>query len=253
MKNKLTIAIPIRRRTDTLAMCMLVLARNSRYEHDIVLSMDRPWQKVRKWVERNKKWLAEHNVKVTYCKNSEVINHHATHDQEGTATASNWVWQQAETEWLMCMDDDMLISPNWDYNILRKINDKMKVYVPTNVVPERQVNRTADWGEWYHLTYPGPFYPIRRGKRERVYIKESEFVDWYNKMKRDDVYIEPCGHRILAHWMPIVIHKTLFELSGGYDPGVGRDINFDSKLGQMGIRTSIVSTSKIPDKIHFRF
>lgn len=244
MIDRLTIAMPIRRRTETLNNCLRMLFAHSCFQHDIKLVFDRAKNEVVDWVNQNMEWLNKHNVEVLTSPYTEFPER-GNHDQYGTANASNWAWKHAETEWLMCMDDDMYCSKNWDYNILRRIRDVNMVYVPINVRPEISVQRTAGWGEWYHLTYPKQLTREKAvsSTEKTYYALESEWLQWCDQMKVNDVYGEPCSERRVGHWMPLIIHKNVFLKSGGFEPGVGRDINFDSKLGRMGYMKTVVRDS----------
>lgn len=236
MIDGFSIAIPIRRRTICTTACLRMMLAHGRLDNEILLCLDRPDPFVREWTVKHKKWLKVHGIKVLESpfKNVDVK------DQYGTANASNWAWKHASKPWLMCMDDDMFYAKDWDYNLARRIRDMNAVYVPINVVPEIAVERTADWGEWYHLTYPRQY---TYGDKYKFSVLESEWLRWAETVKRNGVYREKCGERILGHWMPLVIHKNTFVKTGGFDPGVGRDINFDTKLGRFGYEKVAVRDS----------
>jgi len=207
-----------------------------RLDNEILLCLDRPDPFVKEWTQKHNKWLNNHNIKVL----ESPFKDTSLKDQFGTANASNFAWRHASKEWLMCMDDDMYVAEDFDYNLARRIRDKSMVYVPVNVVPEIAVERTADWGEWYHLTYPRN---LTYGNKYKFTVRESEWISWAREKAVSGVYRERCGERVLGHWMPLVIHQSVFLESGGFDPGVGRDINFDTKLGEMGFEKTVVRDS----------
>lgn len=236
MIDGFSIAIPIRRRTICTTACLKLLLAYAKLDNEILLCLDRSDPTVKEWTVKHEQWFSEHNIKVL----ESPFENTSVEDQFGTANASNYAWKHASKEWLMCTDDDIYASRDWDYNLARRIRDFNRVYVPINVVPEIAVDRTADWGEWYHLTYPKELTP---GTKYKFQVKESEWIRWAEDKKVNDVYMEKCSERILGHWMPLVIHRSVFEASGGFDPGVGRDINFDTKLGEMGYEKTVVRDS----------
>lgn len=236
MIDGFSIAIPIRRRTICTTACLKMMLAHGRLDNEILLVLDRPDPFVKEWAVKHKKWLEAHNIKVL----ESPFKDKTLKDQFGTAHASNFAWTWAEKEWLMCMDDDMYVAKDWDYNLARRIRNLEMVYVPINVVPEIAVDRTADWGEWYHLTYPKRFTP---GNKYEFTVKENEWLKWAEEKKVNGVYQERCGERILGHWMPLVIHQSLFLISGGFEPSVGRDIRFDTKLGGLMYEKTIVRDS----------
>lgn len=213
-----------------------MLLAHQRLNNEIILCLDRPQVNVQQWTKRHSEWFSAHGVRVLMSPFTDT----SLKDQYGTAHATNHAWKDASHDWLMCMDDDMLCAKDWDFNLARRIRDMNRVYVPVNVVPQIAVERTADWGEWYHLTYPQCYTP---GNKYRFTVRESEWTKWAEDMKVNGVYEERCSERILGHWMPIVVHRSVFERSGGYEPGVGRDINFDTKLGELGYMKTVVRDS----------
>jgi glycosyltransferase involved in cell wall biosynthesis len=230
------VAIPIRRRTICTTACLKMLLAYGKLDNEILLCLDRPDPFVKKWTQKHNKWLSEHGIKVL----ESPFKDKTLKDQFGTAHASNFAWKNASKEWLICMDDDMYCAKDWDYNLARRIRDIDVVYVPVNVVPEIAVDRTADWGEWYHLTYPKE---LTYGNKYKFTVKEKEWISWAEGKKESRVYREDCGERVLGHWMPLVIHRNVFSKSGGFKPGVGRDINFDTKLGSLGYEKTVVRDS----------
>lgn len=238
MINGFSVCIPIRRRTIFPTACLRMLVAHSRLRNEVLLCLDRALPNVVEWTKKHEGWFNEHGIRVLESPFTDT----SLKDQFGTANATNHAWRNASHDWLMCMDDDMYVAKDWDLNLARRIRDTSRVYVPVNVVPEIAVERTADWGEWYHLTYPKE-YTV--GNKYRFTVKESEWLAWSNKTKVNGVYEERCSERILGHWMPIVIHRSVFQRSGGYEAGVGRDINFDTKLGEMSIMKTVVRDSMV--------
>jgi hypothetical protein len=266
---KMTYAIPLRRRLTFTLNALPTVILNASREHEIILMLDkcplehefrrRPDQhtgdttasiaadlsdrnRVYRWIDSHQKLLDEHHVKVMEFHGDE---RHWTGGLRSGA-AMNMAVRASALDWILCFgDEDCIFLPNWDVALWSAICDRdplKHVALPVMVMPG-----LADpypdplTSEWIHaqrercchtLTYP-----IRREYAHDAAIGRIDikaFERFAELAKQPGVHEEECGERRICHWVPLLMHRQLFENVGGYPvsdhSAKSYDIHFDDAL-----------------------
>lgn len=273
---KTTILIPEYGHPNFLEVCIEALIRNSRYKHDILVvggdieaaAADFQYKKsgeryqkyncIKDFLTQRRKWLEDNNVtfidtterrkefKAQYERNVGLY-------QGGVDTAfnDNIGAELVKTKWFFWnWDDDFIAAPDWDVNLLRYMDGSRhdKVYLPTHVQPAvgnskeiMCIDQDDVWTTGRHISIHRLPLPIT--SRTAAYLLESELNAFVRTNSRDGTWEELCGVRYKIHWVPMLIEKSFYLSIGGCNyQGPGYDIEFDDRLGKLGI-SKIMSRS----------
>ena len=178
--------------------------KNSRYKHQIIVHIN-------EGKDNTEDWLSKH-ADISYTKSSQ---------NSGVCFAINTASHLAISEYLVLMDDDLYMCPDWDYYLLEEIKtrpDEKWCLSGTMIYRFEEKNSCSIHGKNYGST-PHEF-------EEERFLKEYnsfEIKDWNG-----------------SQWYPMVLPTSVFRAVGGlsveFTPGMGSDPDFMAKLWLYGIR-----------------
>jgi glycosyltransferase involved in cell wall biosynthesis len=202
-QNLFSILIPTWNNLAFLKLCVASINKNSTYHHEILIHINDGSDGTLEWVQEN-------GYKYTH--SSENI---------GVCYALNGLRPLVTTDYVLFMNDDMYVCPEWDkalWNEIQTIGHKMFFLSSTLIQPRKffckSVIAPANFGE-----------NIDTFDEERL-LKE------YKSLKHGDWQ----G----ATWPPNIVHRDIWDLVGGYSieysPGMYSDPDFSAKLYHAGVR-----------------
>ncbi len=197
-----SIMIPSWNNLTYLQLCINSIRKNSYYPHQLIVHINEGSDGTLEWIQ------SQPDISYSYS----AVN-------VGVCYALNSCRTLAVTEYLLYINDDMYVCPNWDKPLLdeiKKIGHKYFFLSATAIEIKAQscCSIQKNFG-----TSIDQF-------NEESLIKEFAtipFHDWQG-----------------ATWPPNVVHKDIWDLVGGYSiefsPGMYSDPDFSMKLWQAGIR-----------------
>ena len=198
-----SILIPTWNNLAYLKLCLKSIEKNSTYRHQILIY-------VNEGSDGTTDWLETQNYE--YIHNKENV---------GVCWALNSLRTKVKTDYILYMNDDMYVCPEWDKFLWEEIQQ-----LPDNIF---FLSAT--------LIQPRPFFcksviaPANFGENVETF-KEQELLDKYQLLPHSDWF----G----STWPPNVVHKDIWDLVGGYSiefsPGMYSDPDFSAKLWMAGIR-----------------
>lgn len=202
--ERFSILIPTWNNLDYLKLCVDSIRRNSNADHEILVHIN-------EGTDGTLEWVKQQAIKYTF--SSENI---------GICFALNGLRPLVSTDYIVYMNDDMYVCPNWDtalYSHIQKIGTKLFFLSSTCIQPAASSNRKNCSPEGHYGTTVGDF-------QEQQLLKEYtqyETTDWM-------------GSTI----PPNIVHRDTWDLVGGYSiefsPGMGSDPDFSAKLWLAGVR-----------------
>ena len=200
---RFSIIIPTWNNLEMLKLCVNSILKNSRFSHQLILHINEGADGSREWAEENK------------------INHTYSPVNVGVCLAVNHAASLACTDYIVYINDDMYVCPDWDYHLWKVIEQQPdnKFFLSATAIEPRDVNKKVAIAPYGFGTSPANF-------------KEAELLEQYATFPMEDW----CG----ASWPPNVVHRSLWEEVGGYSleffPGFYSDPDFSMKLWKAGVR-----------------
>ena len=199
----ISIVIPSWNNFAHLRLCVESLRRHSALEHQLIVHAN-PGD------DGSRDWLA-----------AEHIEHTASDVNIGICHALNIAASRARCEYLVYMNDDMVVGPGWDSALMRAIDRVARhgafMLSSTMIEPMATGNPcvvVADFG------------------RDPAHFEFSRFAAEAPHLGRNDW--------LGATWSPALVPLALWHRVGGYSiefsPGMGSDNDFSMKLWQSGCR-----------------
>ncbi|MEN8192978.1 MAG: glycosyltransferase [Bacteroidota bacterium] len=199
---KYSIIIPSWNNVEYLKLCINSIRKNSRFKHQIIVH-------VNEGNDGTVEWLDE-QADVDYTHSKENI---------GICYALNFASSIVKTNYIVYMNDDMYVCPDWDKYLddeIKSIGHNMFFLSSTMIEPETN-NSSAiecDCGSDIDV------------------FDEEKLLEEYSRINKEDW----SG----ATWPPNIVHKDIWNLVGGYSieftPGMYSDPDFSMKLWRMGVR-----------------
>jgi glycosyltransferase involved in cell wall biosynthesis len=198
-----SILIPTWNNLAYLKLCLKSIEKNSTYRHQILIYANEGSDGTTDWLETQ--------------------NYEYIHNKEnvGVCWALNSLRAKVKTDYILYMNDDMYVCPDWDKFLWKEIQQ----------LPDNKFFLSAT------LIQPRPFFcksviaPANFGENIETF-KEQELLDKYQLLPHSDWF----G----STWPPNVVHKDIWDLVGGYSiefsPGMYSDPDFSAKLWMAGIR-----------------
>ena len=200
---RFSIVIPTWNNLPYVRLCVDSIRKNSRYPHQIILHVNEGSDGTREWVEREK------------------LDYTHTKDNAGICYAMNAAVSLARTDYIVYINDDMYVAPDWDLHLWEEVKrlDHMYFLLGSAIIEpggedNPDVITCKDFGDT-----PENF-------QEEVFLQkfmEEPFPDWNG-----------------AGGSAILVHKKMWDLVGGYSvefsPGFYSDSDFSMKLWQAGVR-----------------
>lgn len=198
-----SILIPTWNNLAYLRLCVDSIRKNSRFKHQIVLHINDGSDGSREWAR------------------SQQIDHSQSDENRGVCYALNAAYSLSQADYIVYMNDDMYVCPDWDYHLwqeIRQAADENFFFSATAIEPLDVGKRCALAPHAFGRT-PDDF-------------DEQRLLDTYAALE----YHDWNG----ASWPPSVVHRKLWDLIGGYSteffPGFYSDPDFAMKLWQAGVR-----------------
>jgi glycosyltransferase involved in cell wall biosynthesis len=198
-----SILIPTWNNLPFLQLCIKSIRNNSSFNHQIIIHINEGNDGTFEWVRENK-------FSYTYSKGN-----------IGICWAMNAMRSLVETDYIVFMNDDMYVCPQWDLELLREIESlpDNRFFLSATLIQPRKfwcnsVISPANFGE-----------NIENFDEERLlaHYKDFQHGDWSG-----------------ATWPPNIVHRDIWDLAGGYSvefsPGLYSDPDFAAKLYLSGVR-----------------
>ena len=202
-KPLFSILIPTWNNLAFLKICVDSIRKNSTYPHEILIHVNDGSDGTLEWVK------------------AEGLKYTHSPENIGVCFALNGLRPLATTDYILFMNDDMYVLPEWDkilYEEIERIGHKMFFLSSTLIQPRpffcKSVIAPADFGQTVET------FDEQRLLKE---YKNLSHYDWKG-----------------ATWPPNVVHKDIWDLVGGYSieysPGMYSDPDFSAKLWKAGVR-----------------
>jgi glycosyltransferase involved in cell wall biosynthesis len=201
--SRFSIIIPTWNNLTFLKICINSIEKNSTFSHQIIVHVNEGTDGTLEWIQ-----------------NSGFDYTHSS-DNMGVCWAMNACRTLIRTEYIVFLNDDMYMLPEWDlelWNEIKRLNHKYFFLSSTTIEP-----RTSP--------HPGILAPFDYGSTPETF-REEELLKDYKSIKGKDW----SG----STWPPNIVHKNLWDLIGGYSieyfPGLYSDPDFSMKLYEAGVR-----------------
>jgi len=202
-ENRFSILIPTWNNLPHLKLCLSSIWRHSRYKHQIIIHVNEGTDGTLDWVKDNK-------LDFSYSENN-----------SGVCFAFNAAASLAKSNYLLLVDDDNYLLPDWDHWLIEEIH---KLDHPYFAISATKIERIKTFN-------PCVISPHHFGTNVDDF-EEEKLLESYLDFKMNDWK----G----SSWYPMVIHKSVWDLVGGmsieYTPGMYSDPDFMMKLWKAGVR-----------------
>lgn len=200
---KFSVLIPSWNNLPYLKLCIESILKNSRFNHEIIIHLNDGSDGSKEWVRK------------------QGFSYSHSSGNVGVCYAFNAAASLAHSDFLLLIDDDNYVLPDWDYHLYReieKIGHRYFAVSGTKIEPRKTFNPCViapqDFGS-------GPDN-FREEKLLGKY-KTFEFADWNG-----------------SSWYPLLVHQKMWALVGGlsteFTPGMYSDPDFMMKFWQAGVR-----------------
>lgn len=201
--QKFSVVIPSWNNIEMLKICVESIRKNSAFEHQIIIH-------VNEGVDGTLEWVKNQRFDYTHSK-----------DNVGVCWAMNACRALVRTQYLLFLNDDMYVLPNWDLELWKEIEQlgtKFFFLSSTAIEPLKS-------------PHPGVLAPYNFGYSPETF-KENDLLKSYENITGEDW----SG----STWPPNVVHIDVWDLVGGYSieyyPGLYSDPDFSMKLYEAGVR-----------------
>lgn len=186
-----------------LKLCIGSIISNSSFKHQIIIHINEGIDGTKAWVEEQKfdYTFSESNIGVCYALNA----------------AAGLV----KTDYILYLNDDMYVCPDWDKFLWEEIQlmpDKF-FYLSATAIEPFDAGKKCAITPYSFGTTPADF-------------REKELLATYQSLPMQDWN----G----ASWPPSIVHRDIWNTVGGYSveffPGFYSDPDFSLKLWQIGVR-----------------
>ncbi len=202
-KERFSILIPSWNNLAMLQLCLRSIQQNSRFSHQVIVHIN-------EGTDGTLEWVKSQNLDYTY-----------SAQNAGICYAVNAMATLAQTEYIVFLNDDMYVCPDWDLHLMNEVTtmtSPLWYFSGTMIEPNPSSNKCNlapfDFGT-----------EVDNFKEEELlaFCKTTHRKDWYG-----------------ASWPPSLVSKELFLKVGGYSeefsPGMYSDPDFSMKLWKAGVR-----------------
>lgn len=197
-----SIMIPSWNNLPYLQLCINSIRRHSAFQHEIIVHINEGKDGSLEWV-----------------KSQPDLSYSYSTENMGVCYALNSCRTLAQTNYLLYMNDDMYVCPDWDTPLLNEIKQIGHSYFfLSSTAIEIKAQSSCSIEKSFGSS-------IAEFEEEKLLNEFSviPFQDWQG-----------------ATWPPNVVHKDIWDLAGGYSiefsPGMYSDPDFSMKLWQLGVR-----------------
>lgn len=198
----LSIIIPTWNNLPFAKLCVESIRKNSAYPHQVVLHINDGSDGTLEWAKK------------------EGIDFTHTPDNAGICVAVNMAASIATQDYIVYMNDDMYVCPQWDVALAEEI----KAAGTDNFMFSSTMIEPTD--------HNNPCVIVKDYGSTIETFKEKALVDECNTFPMHDWY----G----STWPPTIVHKKYWHITGGYSielsPGVSSDDDFAMKMWAAGCR-----------------
>jgi len=202
-EKKLSILIPTWNNLEMLQLCIRSIKKNSFYKSQIIIHMN-------EGTDGSLEWVKEQGFDYTY-----------SPQNIGVCWALNACRSLVRTEYIVFLNDDMYMLPDWDLELMKEIE----------ALPNNFFFLSSTTIEPRILPHPGLLTPFYYGSTPAEFREDDLLRDYKNINGYDW-----SG----STWPPCIVHKDIWDLIGGYSveffPGLYSDPDFSMKLFQAGVR-----------------
>ncbi|MDH5644138.1 MAG: glycosyltransferase, partial [Gemmatimonadota bacterium] len=200
---RFSIVIPTWNNLPYVRLCVDSIRRNSRYPHQIILHVNEGSDGTQEWVE------------------AEKLDHSRSAKNVGVCYAVNAAATLVKTDYMVYMNDDMYVAPDWDHYLWEEISalNHSSFFMSSTIIEPRNTGNPC-------------------------VIVSDAFGDSIENFK-EDALLEQFMDLPMADWQggtwpPNIVPKKLWDLVGGYSvelsPGMYSDPDFSRKLWEAGVR-----------------
>ncbi|ODS79108.1 MAG: family 2 glycosyl transferase [Cytophagaceae bacterium SCN 52-12] len=197
-----SILIPSWNNLEYLKLCIGSIRRNSTFRHQILVHLNEGTDGSLEWIKE------QPDITYTYSKNN-----------LGVCYPLNLLSVKTATDYIVYMNDDMYVCPEWDKALMDEIKRIGHKYF--------FLSATAIEAS-----------PKKACAIHRNFGKNSSEFDEQSLLRHYKSLNIPDWHG--ATWPPNIVHKDIWQLVGGYSiefsPGMYSDPDFSMKLWEAGVR-----------------
>lgn len=201
-KALFSIMIPTWNNLAYLQLCIQSIRKHSTYPHQLIIHINEGKDGTLEWVRQQ--------PDISFSYSSENI---------GVCYALNSCRTLATTPYLLYINDDMYVCPEWDqplWNEIQQIGHPYFFLSATAIETKAQSSCSIEKG---YGSSPATF-------------QEEALLNEYRDL--------PMSNWSGATWPPNIVHKDIWDLAGGYSiefsPGMYSDPDFSMKLWLLGVR-----------------
>jgi glycosyltransferase involved in cell wall biosynthesis len=198
-----SILIPTWNNLPHLELLIMSIRKNSRFNHQICVH-------VNEGTDGTLEWVKKENLSYTYSKKN-----------VGVCYAFNAAASLAKSNFLLLIDDDNYVLPDWDFYLAEEAKTIGHPYFAisgTKIEPRKTFN-------------PCVIAPHDFGQNPENF-KEEELLKRYAQLPHSDWN----G----SSWYPLLVHRSMWAMAGGlsveFTPGMYSDPDFMMKLWHAGVR-----------------
>ncbi|MDH5762200.1 MAG: glycosyltransferase [Nitrospinota bacterium] len=200
---RFSIVIPTWNNLPYVQLCVDSIRKNSRYPHQIILHVNEGSDGTRAWADEQK------------------LAHSHSAKNVGVCYAVNAAATLVKTDYMVYMNDDMYVCPDWDHYLWQEIEalGHSQFFISSTIIEPKDTGNPC-------------------------VIVSDAFGDSIENFREDDL-----KNRFIdftkedwqgGTWPPNIIPKKLWDLVGGYSvefsPGMYSDPDFSRKLWEAGVR-----------------
>ena len=202
-EDKFSIVIPSWNNIEFLKLCIASIEKNSKFKHQVIVHIN-------EGSDGTLEWVRDRGLGYSYSR----IN-------VGVCSAVNACRVLVKTDYIVFLNDDMYLLPNWDVELWREIESIGHKYffLSSSIIEPRKSPHPS-------ILAPYDFGASVENFRETDLLNEYQSIngaDWSG-----------------ATWPPNIVHRDIWDLVGGYSieyfPGLYSDPDFSMKLFESGVR-----------------
>lgn len=202
--SKFSIVIPTWNNLPLLKVCIDSIRKHSHFEHQIVLHINEGSDGTLEWVKE---------MGFDYAYSAKNV---------GVCWAMNACRPLVKTDYLLYLNDDMYVLPNWDLELWKEIKKlPNELFFLSSTIIEPTLS-----------PHPGVISPYNYGQSAETFEEERLLKEYESLPKYD-------WHG--STWPPNIVHTKVWDLVGGYSieysPGLYSDPDFSMKLLKLGVKT----------------
>jgi GT2 family glycosyltransferase len=197
-----SIIIPTWNNLEFLKLCVASIRLHSKYDHQIVLHINDGSDGTQNWAD------------------TEGVVYTRSDDNIGICEAVNWAFGKTEKNYIVYLNDDMYVLPNWDVALveeIEKIGNQPFMLSATMIEPRHSADSYI-----IHADYGTDLTTFQEGKLLAEFA-QFDIPDWTG-----------------SSWPPLVISREAWLKVGGFSiefsPGMYSDPDLSMKLWRIGCR-----------------